>query len=554
MNMKLHTMYRIWIIPAVLTLAILACISQTGVQPVPTQAPPVQPTPIPQNPESSNNAQPSTTRADLIKATVQIYGLQTQNGQLTPIYSGSGTIISSTGLILTNAHVASPASQGDTSSEPDALAIGVMDQEDKPPVFLYFAEVTAVDGYLDLAVIQITTTLDGASVDPNSLNLPFVQVGNSDELHVGDHINIFGFPGIGGETITFTDGSVSGFTAEKGLGDRAWIKTNATIAGGNSGGLAANDGGFIIGVPTIASAGTGGDTTDCRVIQDTNGDGIVDSRDTCIPIGGFINGLRPVNLALPLIQAAQMGQAYASPFGGPSQSTLPGSGSESFGAITWYTATGGSDCQVQDPVSAFPTSTTAMAAAFSFSGMTDGEPWAEKWTVDGQELYSSQYSWNSGSQGNTFTCLFNSQSGMPEGNYHIDLYAGQDLKLLTQSDVVVGGSTNSAPQPSNQGVVTVSGQVVDGDSMNPLPGAEIYVLNPEITFAQWGNDNFAETDIFSYAKADNQGNFTLPDKLALNVGYTFVIYVQDYKIQYGDNLVWTSQDPVNYQMEIKMSK
>jgi hypothetical protein len=457
-------------------------------------------------------------------------------------------------LILTNAHVASPASQGDTSSEPDALAIGVMDQEDKPPVFLYFAKVTAVDGYLDLAVIQITTTLDGASVDPNSLNLPFVQVGNSDELHVGDHINIFGFPGIGGETITFTDGSVSGFTAEKGLGDRAWIKTNATIAGGNSGGLAANDGGFIIGVPTIASAGTGGDTTDCRVIQDTNGDGIVDSRDTCIPIGGFINGLRPVNLALPLIQAARMGQAYASPFEGPSQSTSPGSGSESFGAITWYTATGGSDCQVQDPVSAFPTGTTAMAAAFSFSGMTDGEPWAEKWTVDGQELYSSQYSWNSGSQGNTCTCLFNSQSGMPEGNYHIDLYAGQDLKLLTQSDVVVGGSTNSAPQPSNQGVVTVSGQVVDGDSMNPLPGAEIYVLNPEITFAQWGNDNFAETDIFSYAKADNQGNFALPDKLALNVGYTFVIYVQDYKIQYGDNLVWTSQDPINYQMEIKMSK
>jgi S1-C subfamily serine protease len=552
MNMKLHTMFRIWISLAVLSLSILACIFGTATPPAPNPVATVPPTPIPQNPGSSNNGQTPTTRADLIKATVQIYGLQTQNGQLTPIYWGSGTILSSTGLILTNAHVASPAAQGNVSEEPDALAIGLIDQEDKPPVFLYFAKVKAVDGYLDLAVIQITSTLDGADVDPNSLNLPFVQLGNSDELHVGDHINIFGYPGIGGETITFTDGSVSGFTAEEGLGDRAWIKTNATIAGGNSGGLAANDTGFIIGVPTIASAGTGGDTTDCRVIQDTNGDGVVDSHDTCIPIGGFINGLRPVNLALPLIDAARSGHAYASPFGDQSQTTSTGSGNESFGTITWYTAT--SDCQMQDPVNAFPSGTSAMAGAFSFSGMTDGEPWAEEWKVNGEVIYSSQYAWNYGEQGNTSTCLYNSQSGMPEGNYHIELYAGQDLDLLTQSDVAVGGGTTGPGQPTNEGVVTVFGQVTDADSGNPLPGAQIFVLNPGTTFAQWKTNNFADADIFSYAKADDQGNYVLPDKLALNVGYTFAVYVEGYSITGGDNLTWTSQDPVNYQMDIPMSK
>jgi S1-C subfamily serine protease len=552
MNMKLHPNFRIWIAFAVLVLAVLAC-GPNVVQPVPTQVPQAQPTLVPQNQGSTNNG-PTTSTASLIKSTVQIYGLQIQNGNLTPIYSGSGTIISSTGLILTNAHVASPASQGDTSSEPDALAIGLMDQEDKPPVFLYFAKVRAVDGYLDLAVIQITTTLDGTDVNPSGLNLPFVPLGDSDQLHVGDNIKIFGFPGIGGETITFTTGNVSGFTSEKGLGDRAWIKTDATIAGGNSGGLAANNAGFLVGVPTSASAGTGGNVTDCRVIQDTNGDGVVDSRDTCIPIGGFINGLRPINLALPLIKAAQMGQAYVTPYGGPSQTTTSGSGSESFGAISWYTATGGSDCQVKDPVTGFPSGTTSMAAAFSFSGMTDGEPWAEKWTVDGQELYSSQYSWSSGEQGNTFTCLYNSQSGMPEGNYHIELYAGTDLSLMTQSDVVVGGESNGALPPTNQGVVTVSGRVLDADSKNSLPGAEIYVLNPGISFDKWTNDGFANADIFTYAKADNQGNYSLPDKLALNVGYTIVVYAEGYKITYGDDISWTSQDPLNYQMDLKLSK
>lgn len=546
--MRLQPMHRIWIISTVLVLAILACGPVPVVTTVPTQAPQQQPTPIPPSPQPGSP--PTLSRADLIKATIQIYALFDINGKLTPRYNGSGTIISPTGLILTNAHVASPASQGEPDMEPDVLAIGLIDQEEKPPIFLYIAKVKAVDGYLDLAVIQITTTLDGADVNPNSLNLPYVPVGNSDDLHVGDHINIFGYPGIGGETITFTDGNVSGFTAEESIGDRAWIKTDATIAGGNSGGLAANDSGSIIGVPTLASAGTGGETTDCRVIQDTNGDGTVDSKDTCIPIGGFINAIRPVNLAQPLIQAAQSGREYASPFGGPSQPTSPGSGKEAFGAVTWYSAT--SDCELKDPADSFPAGTTAIAAAFSYSGMTEGEPWAEEWKVNGEVLYSSDYAWNLGSQGNTFTCLYNTQSGMPEGNYHIELYAGENLGLLTEADVVVGGGGPS--QPSSKGVVTVSGQVVDADSNNPLPGAEIYVLNPGITFDQWKANDFADGDIFSFAKADNNGNFVLPDKLALNVGYSIVIYAEGYSITYGDNLTWTDKDPLDFEMSITMSK
>jgi hypothetical protein len=473
---------------------------------------------------------------------------------LTPIYSGSGTIISSSGFVLTNAHVASPASQGDDEYEPEALAIGLMDQEDKPPVFLYFAKVKAVDGFLDLAVIQITSTMDGASVNPNNLNLPFVKLGDSDRLHVGDPIEIFGFPGIGGETITFTNGSVSGFTAEEGVGDRAWIKTDATIAGGNSGGLASNTTGFIIGVPTIASAGTSGDITDCRVVQDTNGDGQLDSRDTCIPIGGFINGLRPINLALPLIRAAQSGQQYASPFGEPSEPTSTGSGNESFSNVTWYSVPGGADCELQDPVNSYPSGSYAVAAAFDFSGMTDGEPWAEEWTVDGDVLYSSDYVWNLGKQGSTYTCIYNTQEALPDGNYHLELYAGQNFDLLAQNDIIVGGAGGNNTDPNvSQGVVTVFGQIYDANSNNPLPNAEVYVLYPGTTYAQWKANNFADGDIFSFAESDNQGYYTLPDKLVLNVGYTFVVYVDGYSITYGDNLVWNDQDPLNYQMDISMS-
>ena len=54
----------------------------------------------------------------------------------------------------------------------------------------------------------------------------------------------------------------------------------------------------LVGVPTQAAVQQRREAVaDCRRVQDTNGDGQIDEDDTCIPIGGFINALRPVNLA-----------------------------------------------------------------------------------------------------------------------------------------------------------------------------------------------------------------------------------------------------------------
>jgi hypothetical protein len=299
------------------------------------------------------------------------------------------------------------------------------------------------------------------------------------------------------------------------------------------------------------------------VLQDTNGDGVLDEKDTCIPIGGFINALRSINLALPLIDAAQSGKAYVSPFGEPqppspqpSPQPSPSQG-ESFSAVTWYTVTlEGTSCKAKDLVNAFPSGVPAMGAMWSFSGMTDGEPYSEEWKRDGGVIYTSgQESWNRGVEGKMFSCLTSSK-GFSDGNYHIDLSAGQGNTLLAQSDVVVGGGPNPAPAPgpSDQGVVTLFGKIYDADSNNPLPGAQVFILNPGTTYAQWSAGGFLVADVFTRAKADEQGNYSLPDKLALDVGYTLVVDLEGYPRLYGDNRVWTSADPVNYQFDIPMSK
>jgi hypothetical protein len=173
---------------------------------------------------------------------------------------------------------------------------------------MYHAEVLQADPLLDIAVIRITTDMNRAPVNRSGLDLPTVQLGDASLLELGDPLTILGYPGIGGDTITLTRGAVSGFTSDPEYGDRAFIKTEATIAGGNSGGLVANEDGLLVAIPTQVGSGGEDLIVDCRAIADTNRDGVIDSLDTCVPTGGFINALRPIDLALPLIEAASRGE------------------------------------------------------------------------------------------------------------------------------------------------------------------------------------------------------------------------------------------------------
>lgn len=245
----------------------------------------------------------------LYRSVVLITAITEVDGEEQIAWYGSGTIISPDGLILTNAHVVLP----DSETQIKDLGIFLTLTPENPPELSYYAEVLQADVGLDLAVLRIASDAQHQPIDPATLNLPYVRLGDSNLLRLGDPILILGYPGIGGTTITLTKGEVAGFTAEEGIGSRAFIKTSATIAGGNSGGLAANSHGELIGIPTQMGSGEEGEVVDCRRLADTNGDGEINSEDVCIPTGGFINALRPVNLALPLVEAARRGERSVPP-------------------------------------------------------------------------------------------------------------------------------------------------------------------------------------------------------------------------------------------------
>jgi hypothetical protein len=438
------------------------------------------------------------------------------------------------------------------------LGIAITESEDKPPVASYLAKVLAVDGYLDLAVIQITSTIDGTSVDPNSLHFPSVELGDSNLVHVGDHVSIFGFPGIGGDTITFTQGSISGFTSENQLGDRAWIKTDATIAGGNSGGLAADDNGRIIGVPTQASSGGSGDVTDCRQIQDTNGDGVVDKNDSCIPIGGFINALRPIFLAQPLIQAAQSGKQYVSQYSASGAVTEAGSGNEAASNFGWMEATYNSNgCDLGNAVTSFPSAPLCIGASFNYAGMTKGELVSEKWYLNGQSAGEYSYAWDFKTDGTFGTYLSNNGNPLADGEYYLEMYAGSNNKLMgTSGKVTVGsgsGGTTTPPASQQGNTVTVYGMVYDSSTNNPISGVSVFILKSGTTYDQWQKDNYSDKYIAASLKTDGSGKYSITD-IPRNTQFTIVFSAKDYYDKYGDNLTVSSTDPAQLEMNVGMNK
>ncbi len=224
---------------------------------------------------------------------------------------GSGTVVSPDGLILTNQHLITPAgvdeklaelesqlaSEGksaDLQVDAERFMIAVSDGRQLPDP-RYVAQVIAEDPDLDLAVLRIDADERGAPLDPETLDVPILPLGSSDAVNLGENVHVFGFPAIGSGSLTYTIGIGSGFVFEDGIDGTAWINTDAVTSGGNSGGAAVNDAGQLIGVPTSGSA------LDCRV-GDTNRDGVVGEEDVgCLPTGGSLTQLRPIDLARPLL-------------------------------------------------------------------------------------------------------------------------------------------------------------------------------------------------------------------------------------------------------------
>ena len=484
---------------------------------------------------------------DVMHAVVQIVALKAgMLGGMQSAWTGSGTIVHPAGLILTNCHVANPRAMGMSSPKADRLGIAITERSDTPPALSYFGKVVAQSPELDLAVIRIVADVNGRRV--SRLQLPFVPLGDSDELRLGERVSIFGYPGIGGETVTFTSGNVSGFTGEKQVrSNRAWIKTDATIAGGNSGGTAVNEDGELVGVPTQASAGSGVTPVDARPVLDTNRDGRIDQRDTPMAIGGFINGLRPINLAVPLLKKAGMDvdqarQAHANekresaPPQNRSRAHIPdydhdqdddpfsfeysaGRDNPEFRELVFCTHIT-SDGRPIRPTSFIPGGVGEVYATFEFADMKPGTPWSAVWMTEGNVIIEQKDTWDAadGEVGRKSVKISN-RNGVPDGEYHLVLGIGS--KVALEGKMTVGN-------PVDESDSELSGQLVDAENGRGIANALVVILKPRVAMRDFLR-NQSEDQVLTSTESDREGNFTLPKQLPKGEAYSLVAAARGYR-------------------------
>lgn len=226
---------------------------------------------------------------------------------------GSGTIIHPRGLILTSSHTIRASAIGSGCGTPVIGDLGqlfivlVAEKTSEPPVPKFVAQYIIDDQIQDLAVIRIGKLFQAEGVRdlnqliaalrvgnfstaplPSDLRLPFIKIGDSDRVAVGDNVKVIGYPlhtypgPIPKELLmlqTISSGTIIARDPEYGF----FIRAFATFGFAGSPVIGKQD--QLVGV---ACGGT-------------------------FTPEGFLTVARPSNLAIPLIQEAVLSLGFQEP-------------------------------------------------------------------------------------------------------------------------------------------------------------------------------------------------------------------------------------------------
>ncbi|WP_375415276.1 DegQ family serine endoprotease [uncultured Bradyrhizobium sp.] len=147
---------------------------------------------------------------------------------------GSGVMVDSSGLVVTNNHVIEGA---------DQVKVSLSDKRE------FEAEIVLKDSRTDLAVLRLKDSKE---------KFPTLDFANSDELLVGDVVLAIGNPFGVGQTVTH--GIISALArTQVGITDyQFFIQTDAAINPGNSGGALVDMTGRLVGINTAIFSRSGG--------------------------------------------------------------------------------------------------------------------------------------------------------------------------------------------------------------------------------------------------------------------------------------------------------
>lgn len=451
----------------------------------------------------------------------------------------SGSMLDEQGYILTNFHcvgypTSGPADEdlenlglepGDLFNSKGLSVVAVTDDPRRLPKPTYVAQLMSHDPELDIAVLKIIAYYNSKQELTDTLPVVTMPMADSETVQALDDVIVVGYPGIAGDTVTATEGRISGFMDDDGDDEFDWFKTDVLVNQGNSGGSALNAAGELIGIPTAR-------------LQDKS--------------GNVIYLIRPINRATPYIEEARsVGDSSASVPDKPvntNPSTPKPTGKGTFGEIVFGTGFD-DDTGITGEASQFATGTKEIHAGLPYENMRDGTEWGYMWQFAGQDATGEdQLEWDFGASG-VLDLSLTGKKGLTDGEYNLQVYLRGDL--VQEAGFAVGKrpTNNRPPQKPQKPVdtgVTVTGTIIDMATRKPIQNAIIVFLNPGLTVDDFdADDSDGKTDtVYSYGIADAKGVYTLDKPLPRGEVYSVIVGAKGYfRIAEDDALEILDDDP-----------
>ncbi len=197
-------------------------------------------------PSATGAGAPSNVDAIAAKVSPAVVNIETTFGYQRAAGAGTGIVLTSDGLVVTNNHVI----DGATSIKVTDVGNGET----------YTATVLGYSASNDIAVLRLT----------NASGLATASLGDSSSLSVGDGVVALGnaggkggMPTPAGGAITALDRTITAGNELEGTSEQlsGLIQVNAAIRSGDSGGALADSNGQVIGINVAASANNGSSAT-----------------------------------------------------------------------------------------------------------------------------------------------------------------------------------------------------------------------------------------------------------------------------------------------------
>lgn len=176
---------------------------------------------------------------------------------------GTATRIGDNDVYLTNYHVIDLSECADDS----VIALLVEPDPGQPPAFAGYATAAAVDPILDIAVLHGSQFV-GAQTQLSDVRV--AELGDSDALPLLSTITLAGFPAIGGDTKSVTQGQYNGTQDDPRVAGAHWLKSTAVAGHGSSGGPAFDANGRLVGIVSALSVEQDGSLGPITLIRPIN--------------------------------------------------------------------------------------------------------------------------------------------------------------------------------------------------------------------------------------------------------------------------------------------